>query len=329
MNYQQRANYAPANEGAGVPATIGEALSEFYEDLFLYDKSPGTIRTYRYQLNRLDPALPLVAFDRALCRSLMAESMTTRAVGTSRTLHGILQAFAAWCVRRGALAVSPMAGVPMPKEPDKPPSSLSERQVAAVIEACQTDRERLIVALLCGTGLRRAELAGARWEDVDWERRVLGVIGKGRKRRAVLLPRETLPMLEACRQPRGLIIGVSADRLWYIIKAIGQRAGLPFIHPHSFRHTYATNWLLKGGSAFHLQTLGGWADMTLIRTRYGKAAVERAALDEALRMEADIPPAWMRADSDPAPSSPVSDGAGSAPGGPASPVSRSPHVERG
>lgn len=76
-------------------------------------------------------------------------------------------------------------------------------------------------------------------------------------------------------------------RIWRIVKALGVRAGLPWLHPHNFRHTYATSWLLKGGSAFHLQTIGGWASMALIRKTYAKAAVEQAALDEAERLFGD------------------------------------------
>jgi integrase/recombinase XerC len=275
----------PINEGIPVAGTIGEALTEFYADLALADKAPETIRSYRTKLKRLDPTLPLVAFDRAYCRQLMMESMRLRSAGTSRTYHTILQAFASWCVREGALPASPMSGVPRPKGPDNPPSSLSERQLAAVIAACQTDRERLVLALLCGTGLRRSELAGALWQDVDWERRCLTVIGKGRRRRVVLIPRDALAMLEPVRRRTGLILGVCDETVYRTIKTIGKRAGLPGLHPHSLRHTFATNWLLKGGSIFNLVTLGGWADDHLVRSTYGRAGIERAALDEAARME--------------------------------------------
>lgn len=93
------------------------------------------------------------------------------------------------------------------------------------------------------------------------------------------------PRASVVRQPAGAILGISAGRVYSRVKEIGGAAGLPWLHPHSFRHTFATSWLLKGGSPFHLQTVGGWENQTMIRKVYGRAALEQAALDEARRLE--------------------------------------------
>lgn len=138
---------------------------------------------------------------------------------------------------------------------------------------------RLIVLLL-GTGLRRSELANARWQDIEGD--TLRVVGKGRKVRRVLIPPEALALLN---RPSGhpTILGLTSDKLYRRFKAIARRAGVQ-AHPHQLRHTFATDMLRKGMSPLALQTLGGWADMSMLK-RYAKASLEEAALTEARRLQ--------------------------------------------
>lgn len=264
------------------PASAHEALAEFFDDLALQGLSPATIRTYRYQLKRIAD-LPLCDLDRTYFRALMVEATRTKAPQTARTIHGILSSFSRWLAGRGYTAVNVMDGVGQPKQPDIPVSSLSEPQIVAIREACRTDHERLVIGLLLATGLRRAELASARWEDLDLDQRTLSVIGKGRHRRTVLIPADLMALMGP--KGKGRIIGLEGNAIWKLAKRVGTRAGLPWLRPHMLRHTWATGWMLRGGSTFHLQTLGGWRTDKMVRTRYARAAIEAAALDEARRME--------------------------------------------
>ena len=82
----------------------------------------------------------------------------------------------------------------------------------------------------------------------------------------------------------GSVFGVSDERIYQLFKAIARRAGIPRAFPHQLRHTFATNYLRKGGSPLYLQQLGGWSDGVMV-ARYGRAALADAALDEARRLE--------------------------------------------
>lgn len=260
------------------PSCVGEALDEYFDDISL-SLTKGSVANYRAQLRKLDASLPLCDFDRRYCRQFLS-SLPLNPTSV-RNVHAILSIFARWLVGRGYALVDPMDGVPRPKRLDPPLKALSEPQIMAISEACQTPRERLIVAFLLGTGLRRAELCSARWEDLDGD--VLRVLGKGRKYRRVLVPADVIALLG--EKGSGKIIGLQPNAIWVLVKEVGQRAGLPWLSPHCLRHTWATRWMLHGGAAFHLQTLGGWTTDYQVRTRYARAALEAAALDEARRME--------------------------------------------
>lgn len=171
---------------------------------------------------------------------------------------------------------------------------------------------RLLLSLL-SAGLRRAEVAGLRWQDMDFERGTMTVFGKGRKYRRVLIPRAARELLNenatdrnavvasrpastlarrygqesVVRTPHsttGSVLSMNDDQVYAAFKKIARRAEIPWAHPHLMRHTFATNWLRRGGSSFHLMNQGGWADDAMVR-RYAAAALTDAALDEARRLE--------------------------------------------
>ena len=80
------------------------------------------------------------------------------------------------------------------------------------------------------------------------------------------------------------MFGVDAEAIYERFKRIASRAGIGWATPHQMRHTFATNYLRKGGSPLHLQTLGGWADDKMLK-RYAAASLTEAALEEARKLE--------------------------------------------
>ena len=170
---------------------------------------------------------------------------------------------------------------------------------------------RLLFAMLRDTGMRRAEVAGARYDDIEGD--VLRVLGKRRRYRRVLLSGEVLGLLRGAggegsnlaiaglegqcyaaqlphpRAPqittRGPIFGVSPSRIGQLFAQIARRAGVK-CSAHALRHTWATEFLRQGGQMEAARILGGWSDMRQLSQRYGKSAIEDAALMEARRLAA-------------------------------------------
>ncbi|MBV6459594.1 MAG: Tyrosine recombinase XerD [Fimbriimonadaceae bacterium] len=188
------------------------------------------------------------------------------------------------------------------RTPKRLPKALPTDQTRQLAECAETDpkgvRDRLIVELLYGAGLRVSELVGLRTEHYRRDEAVLEVHGKGGKVRFVPLPRETTAFLEGylasarphlAKSPSAFLLlgdrgqplsrqGVfNRIRKWSVEAGIERKAS-----PHTLRHSYAVD-LLKGGADLRaVQELLGHAsiattqiytqlDLSEVRSRYAKA----------------------------------------------------------
>ena len=199
------------------PATIEDALREWLDEI-AFSRAPKTIETYRTLL-KLPPAR-LDELDRAYCRHWLAEQIRRRKPAGANACRDALSSFCRWLVGRGWLALNPMEGVGRVKVPEPPPSALSEAAVArlwqaageldgnAALECTQAAyhagptrpirpdsiTNRLLLAFL-SAGLRRSEVAGLRWADLDLASRKARILGKGSKIRTVLIPKAAVELL--------------------------------------------------------------------------------------------------------------------------------------
>jgi len=170
---------------------------------------------------------------------------------------------------------------------------------------------RLLVLLLM-QGLRSAELLGLRWCDVQWERgEIMVVRTKGGKPRRTPLTDDVRALLTAgdlpiCPHRPKAVDGIeppspalraqqpySTTRIlpygphWLATrcKKLGDLAGIPHVHAHLWRHSWASNALKEGMSMADVQTLGGWAKDDLVRRTYAASVMEDVALDAARKLD--------------------------------------------
>jgi integrase/recombinase XerC len=202
-----------------------------------------------------------------LARSCSASSVA-RKIAAVRTWMRFLR-------RRGVLATNPAEELATPKVRRPLPTFLSPHAAAEVVEAPDESRavgvrDRAILELLYGSGIRVGELCRANTDDVDLGGGTMRVLGKGSKERIVPLGRPSVVALRAWlerrsamaqgaslaagapeRVPlfvsvRGKRIGARAvQKLVHAYGALG--AGRADVHPHALRHTCATH-LLDGGA---------------------------------------------------------------------------------
>jgi integrase/recombinase XerC len=170
-----------------------------------------------------------------------------------------------------------------PKAPQKLPEVLTPDQVnglldgvaAGKLERPHPARDRAIFELLYGCGVRVSELAGLNLEDVDRTGGWLRVRGKGRKQRQVPLPGKAAEALERYLSERPVVRDEPAVFLNHrrgrltdqgirgIVKLYATFVnGDPSIHPHSFRHAYATHLLADGADLRAIQELLGHARLS-------------------------------------------------------------------
>ncbi len=139
-------------------------------------------------------------------------------------------------------------------------------------------RDRMLIVFFCKTGLRCAELCNLKLDDIDWKNaEIIVKKGKGGKDRIIPVERKVLygrnyPSLKnyvnMWRIPIGDTVVTtekSSITTAYIrkrIKDIAKKAGVPWIHPHSFRHFYATNLLKSGARITIVQQLLGHAKLS-------------------------------------------------------------------
>ena len=101
----------------------------------------------------------------------------------------------------GDLEVSPMGGMRPPQLPEQPVEVVGPEHLARLLKACQgrdftSRRDTAVILLLVDTGMRRAEGAGMTLDDVDLDQRMVWVLGKGRRPRALPIGRRTAQALD-------------------------------------------------------------------------------------------------------------------------------------
>ncbi len=174
------------------------------------------------------------------------------------------------------------------------PRTLTEEEVLALIERGARDiRERAVIEVLYGTGLRSRELVRLAVDDVDLATSTLFVRqGKGRKDRIVPFGEHVktaiVEYLRACRPAKDgpLFLTVTGrplgrSTLGTLVRAAGQRAGLKrFASPHRLRHSYATHLLRRGADVRHIQRLLGHASLASTQIYLGVDVTDLARMIE-------------------------------------------------
>jgi integrase/recombinase XerC len=247
------------------------------------------------------PDAGLGAVDLALLRRWLTAQLAAGASRSSLARRGAAaRTFTAWAARTGRMASDPGPRLVSPRVSRPLPAVLRKDQVAAAMAASaagaeQADpvalRDHAIVELLYATGVRVSEVCGLDLEGIDSGRRLVRVLGKGGKERAVPygVPadralqawlRRGRPALVRSASPPAVFLGARGGRLdprtarRVVHDAVGVVPGAADIGPHGLRHTAATHLLEGGADLRSVQELLGHA--TLATTQlYTHVTVDR------------------------------------------------------
>jgi site-specific recombinase XerD len=240
--------------------------------------------------------------EREHVRGWLVHVRETRAPATAKTFFTAVRHFCRWLLAEAEAEADATVGIRTPAVPEPTTAVLSEAQLRRLLKVCEGRdfpevRDTAVLLTFLDTGLRLAELAGLRLEDVDLADRVLFVKGKGSRRagprhRAVPVGVRTARALDRYlramrRHPHqgrealwlgaGGAPGCGAEAVKAMVHRRAAQAGLGRVHPHMLRHSWAAAFRQAGGSEGDLMYLGGWRSRQML-DRYGRTtAAERAA----------------------------------------------------
>jgi site-specific recombinase XerD len=228
----------------------------------------------------------------------ITDLLARRAPATANNRWRGAQAFFGWCVEEGEIRESPMARMKPPTLPEAPPPVLRETELRAILAGCERDktwlgrRDEAILRVFMDTGARRAEVLGLHLEDVDLDRGVLTVTGKGSRTRLVSIGDATIRAVDRYIRLRARKPGAGLPWLWLgrkgqlgetgmagVIRSRGAAVGLA-LHPHLFRHAYAHSMLAAGMQETDLMAVAGWKSREML-TRYAASTRQERALKAA------------------------------------------------
>lgn len=293
-------------------ATVAPALPLEAEEFLVWlsvekGRSPNTTSAYRRDLGSYwrflheqgialaDVSEDDIARHVALLRASGRKPATIkRALVAVRTFHRFL-------VVEGHEEADPAADLDPQRVPAGVPKALAEREVEVLLAAVVGDdpvamRDRAMLEVLYGTGVRIAELVGLSLGDVDLDQGVLRVVGKGDKERVVPVGRHARgalgawlahgrPAFEPKRWARrgdadAVLLNQRGGRLtrqgaWSVLQQHAERVGLgDRVSPHVLRHSCATHMLDHGADIRIVQELLGHASISTTQL-YTKVSTER------------------------------------------------------
>jgi integrase/recombinase XerD len=217
----------------------------------------------------------------AFLGALRGEGLSATSI--NRTLAAI-RGFYRYLIRSGRIPENPLTKVSLAKVWMRLPDTLSRQEMEELLHkpdeaTTQGLRDRAMFELLYATGLRVSELVALTVNAVNWQVGCLTATGKGRKERIVPIGRvasaflrryvdEARPLLMKGKKSDILFLnrrgdGLTRQALWKMIRKYAALAGLQKkVHPHTFRHSFATHLLEGGADLRAVQVMLGHADIS-------------------------------------------------------------------
>ena len=276
----------PNASAVSTTAPIRDRELEAFLALLAARRSPRTVDAYRRDLARLSAFLgkpisnatvdELERYTAQLRADGLAATTIARRTAASRTFFRHLQLL-------GVRGDNPAAELKLPRRARKLPRTLSPGEAERLIAAAngvtpRALRDRALVELLYGAGLRVSEAVGLEKGGVDLDDRLVRVTGKGGKERVVPVGRPAVdalrrylargrPYLDRRHRPELFLNakggGLTRTGAFLILRRLAEVAGLEpgRVHPHLLRHSFATHLLEGGADLRSVQELLGHADL--------------------------------------------------------------------
>jgi integrase/recombinase XerC len=307
----------PSTVDDQLPAAFATLVQDYARHLRLQRQlSAHTVRAYTGDVTGLLRHLQRLGLQtldavtiRALRSWLAHEQTRGQARSTLQRRSAAVRVFFAWAQATGRIAANPAAALRSPRKERTLPPHLAQAEAAAVLDAARPGwvpsatageqpwssgdgpavprgtsvgavalRDLALLEVLYATGVRVAELCGLDLDDVDPERRVVRVVGKGDKERSVPVGVPALravdhylsqgrPQLATSASPPAVFLGERGRRIdprvvrRVVHAALARVDGAPDLGPHGLRHAMATHLLEGGADLRSVQEMLGHASL--------------------------------------------------------------------
>jgi integrase/recombinase XerC len=264
---------------------VGKAVADFLSHLRERNASPHTIKAYSGDLAEFSAYsgsrgwreidhIAIRGFLSQLYEKGLDKTSVARSLAAVRSLYR-------WLAQEGVVEQNPAKLVATPKLPKKLPRVPTIEEMNSVLDgqmpelAAFPERDRLMLELLYGCGIRNSELTGINIDDIRQNMEAILIRGKGKKQRYVMFgdsvksalaayfPARQAVLSETHKNTEALLINRRGGRLTTrsvgrIIKKIAVAKGLsPDVHPHTLRHAFGTHMLEEGADLRAIQELLG------------------------------------------------------------------------
>ncbi len=246
------------------------------------------IRSFITWLDEPKKQVRISEVNQSLARDYIIESQQIRSKRTVRNHISALRSFYQFCQSRNYLNNNPFRNLTLPKLEKKLPVFLSQEELIQLLEAplkleissphaeMIRVRDRIIMELLYGGGLRVSEVVGLNHGDLDLPKSLVRILGKGRKERVVPIPERTSSLLISFREnfcldassSSPLFTSSKAQRLTSRNVQLRLKKYLAFcqlpqdVTPHKLRHSFATHLLDNGADLRSVQELLGHSSLS-------------------------------------------------------------------
>jgi integrase/recombinase XerC len=272
-----------ASKRAGT--TVGKAVTDFLPHLRERNASPHTVKAYSRDLSLFSAYagsrgwkqidhIAVRGFLSQLYENGLSKPSVARALAAVRSLYR-------WLAREGVVEQNPAKLVSTPKLPKKLPRVPTIEEMNSMIDgempevAAFPERDRLMLELLYGCGIRNSELTGINLDDIRLSAEAILIRGKGKKERYVPFGDSVKSALVAYLPARQMVLEANGKHsvallnnrrggrlttrsVGRIIKKIAVAKGLsPDVHPHTLRHAFGTHMLEEGADLRAIQELLG------------------------------------------------------------------------
>jgi len=264
---------------------VGKAVDDFLRHLREKNASVHTIKAYTGDLANFSSYtgsrawkeidhIAIRGFLSQLYEKGLSKTSVARSLAAVRSLYR-------WLAQEGVVDQNPAKLVATPKLPKKLPRVPTIEEMNSVLDGQMPDtaafpeRDRVMLELLYGCGIRNSELTGINLDDIHLSAEAILIRGKGKKERivpfgetakqalAAYVPARQVVLGETRRNSNALLINQRGGRLTTrsvgrIIKKIAVSKGLsPDVHPHTLRHAFGTHMLEEGADLRAIQELLG------------------------------------------------------------------------
>jgi integrase/recombinase XerC len=264
---------------------VSKSCEQFLGSLRERNVSPHTIKAYSGDLQLFATYVGSRKFeeiDHVTVRGFLS-SLYEKGLGKTSVARSLaaVRSFYRWLAQEGIVEQNPAGLVSTPKLPNKLPRVPTVEEMNTVLDgnmpeiASFPERDRLMLELLYGCGIRNSELVGINVDDIRTSNEGILIRGKGKKERyvpfgdavksalATYLPARQLVLSEFRKNTPALLINQRGGRLTTrsvgrIIKKIAVAKGLsPDVHPHTLRHAFGTHMLEEGADLRAIQEMLG------------------------------------------------------------------------